>query len=83
MEEECSPSMEPHADETKPEPLTVIEQDEVMSPQPEVVAANQAMKGTCDGSRWETDERGGAQICLPSLPQQKSPACLSPCLLSP
>lgn len=38
-------SIQPHieSDETKVEPLTVIEQSEVITPQP---IANQAMKGT-------------------------------------
>ncbi|XP_068425068.1 uncharacterized protein lmtk3 isoform X2 [Clinocottus analis] len=42
-EHESSPSIQPHtgSDETKAEPLTVIEQPEVMTPQP---TANQAMK---------------------------------------
>ncbi|XP_029306990.1 uncharacterized protein lmtk3 isoform X2 [Cottoperca gobio] len=42
-EQESSPSFQPHieSDETKAEPLTVIEQPEVITPQP---TANQAMK---------------------------------------
>lgn len=51
MEEECCPSTEPQTDERKPEPLTVIEQDEVANPQPAAATANQAMKGTCDNPR--------------------------------
>lgn len=44
-EYESSSSIEPHneSDETKSEPLTVIEQPEVTTPQ---LTANQAMKGT-------------------------------------
>lgn len=58
MEQECSPSTEPQTDET-PEPLTVIEQDEVPSTQPAAAAASQAMKGICDqglfnmAAKWE------------------------------
>uniref|UniRef100_A0A674NJK0 non-specific serine/threonine protein kinase n=1 Tax=Takifugu rubripes TaxID=31033 RepID=A0A674NJK0_TAKRU len=44
VERECFPSTEPRSDETKPEPLTVIEQDEVTSPPPAAAAASQAMK---------------------------------------
>lgn len=44
-EQKSVPSIQPHieSDETKVEPLTVIEQPEVITPQP---TANQAMKGT-------------------------------------
>lgn len=44
-EQEGSSSIQPHteSDESKSEPLTVIEQPEVTTPQP---TANQAMKGT-------------------------------------
>lgn len=44
-EQKSVPSTQPHieSDETKVEPLTVIEQSEVITPQP---TANQAMKGT-------------------------------------
>lgn len=47
-EQESSPSIQPQTepDETKSEPLTVIEQPEVTSPQPTATTANQAMKGT-------------------------------------
>lgn len=53
MEPECFPSTEPRSDEAKPEPLTVIEQDEVTSTPPAAAAAaaSQAMKGTRDNSR--------------------------------
>lgn len=50
VEQERSPSTEPQSDEM-PEPLTVIEQDEVPSPQPAAATASQAMKGTWDHSR--------------------------------
>lgn len=57
MEREGLPSTAPQSDETKPEPLTVIEQDEVASPPPAAAAASQAMKGTPDNSNmaawWE------------------------------
>lgn len=47
-EQESSLSAEPQreSDESKSEPLTVIEQPEVTSPQPTATTANQAMKGT-------------------------------------
>lgn len=47
-EQQSSPVIEPQtgADESKSEPLTVIQQAELISPQPTAATANQAMKGT-------------------------------------
>lgn len=46
-EQESCPIIEPQteSDESKSEPLTVIEQPELTSPQPTAATANQAMKG--------------------------------------
>lgn len=47
-EQQSSPVTEPQieSDESKSEPLTVIQQAELTSPQPTAATANPAMKGT-------------------------------------
>lgn len=71
MEEEGSPGVEPQMVEMKPEPLTVIEQDEVASPQPTIATASQAMKGTDYMAAVPIRAKGPDDLFSPSTSQNR------------
>lgn len=68
-EQQSSPVMEPQpeSDESKPEPLTVIQQAELISSQPTAAAANQAMKGTFVQLAYDIDHNFYSLICVGTI----------------
>lgn len=64
-EQQSSPVIEPEtgADESKSEPLTVIQQAELISPQPTAATANQAMKGTFAQFDYDINNNFYSLIC--------------------
>lgn len=65
-EQQSSPVIEPQteSDESKSEPLTVIQQAELISPQPTAATANQAMKGTFVSLGYNIDNNFYSLICV-------------------
>lgn len=83
-EQQNSPAIEPQTetDESKSEPLTVIQQEELVSPQATTATSNQAMKGTCVDPTYDIKHRFFFKTYLPSscLLKQSLPACPWPFL---